>query len=175
GLGYVVLKGLYTGLDVEIPATLSTSVELVHYQLYLIIKSCCGAVTNLAAEQMGASTIVNIIFLLLLQLMHNFFERRTCKTKVINGSMSDARVKAVTVQQQQQVIILMHLGWIYSVPSDFCSPVQDRLPSYFSSKEGKSCALASVAFKFTLSTNIIVKNVVRAVLLWLNCEFLDLE
>ncbi|KAL5672133.1 hypothetical protein ACJX0J_016439, partial [Zea mays] len=41
----------------------------------------------------------------LLQLMHNFLfnyyhlifdERRTCKTKVINGSMSDAWVKAVT-------------------------------------------------------------------------------
>ncbi|KAL5648534.1 hypothetical protein ACJX0J_039343, partial [Zea mays] len=61
----ILTKGLYTGLDVEIPATLSTAVELV---LYLII---CGAVTNLAAEQMGASTIVNIIFLLLLQLMFN--------------------------------------------------------------------------------------------------------
>ncbi|KAL5664860.1 hypothetical protein ACJX0J_024968, partial [Zea mays] len=66
------------------------------------------------------------LYLLLLQLMHNFLfiefyfcwidiitsaqftilreelggggmdERRTCKTKVLNGSMSDARVKAVT-------------------------------------------------------------------------------
>ncbi|KAL5668411.1 hypothetical protein ACJX0J_020632, partial [Zea mays] len=135
--------------------------------------------------------------------------------KVINGSMSDARVKAVTVkpglhrfgadgfieksqrmghrgpdpdhpetryaeevgdrQQQQQVIILMHLGWIY-----FLVIFVDRGGFFLDRNKNMEILINRNCFSTTdlQFENLETKEklyVVRAVLLWLNYEFSDLE